>query len=450
MERGFKIPKTPQDVSEGTCRRSLSDRSKKRTFRVSGLLAVLSLHMAVLHSPASAMPRCTGTDLITNGGFELPTHPPGTGFFLEPEANVPAWSTTDTAIEIWQSGHSGVPSHTGVQHAELNANIAGTLTNTPTLVQPRAEVLVHWVHRGRGGIDVGALAITDDGGGATNPPNFSTGTAAWAEYTATHVVNDSGSTLTLAFTAISTGSGNISIGNFLDTVEVCQTYVTIDKSLVSITDSDLSGTHSIGDVVNYQYLVSNPAGNERGLSSVQIIDDVIGTFSATPTSGDDGDNILEPGETWTVNGAYPLVLADLNLGQVVNIAYAQGDTGDNVIRSDDDTVTANLVSAPDLTVTKAADDATDVNLNQTITYTFTVTNSGNQTITNISVADVHGGSGAPPIPDPESAVLTDNVPLGDSDNTNSGNGVWDNLAPGDVLTITANYIVTQSDIDNLQ
>ncbi|MEM8651179.1 MAG: hypothetical protein AAGF54_11665 [Pseudomonadota bacterium] len=417
-----------------------------------GLSLLLAIAGSSFLSPsqAQAMPRCTGTDLITNGGFELPTHPPGTNFFNELEADVPGWSTTDTVIEIWQSGHTGVPSHTGVQHAEINATDAGTLTNTPIPIQENAEVLIYWVHRGRGGVDEGALAVTDDGGGATNPPNFLTGTADWVEYSAIHLPAAGSTTMTLAFTAVATGSGDLRIGNFLDTVEVCQTYLDFDKSFVSITDVDGSGTDSIDDLVNYQFLITNPAGNERGLTNVQILDDVIGRFVAVPTSGDDGDNILEPGETWVVNRSYALTLPDLDATVVTNIAHAEGDTGDNVLISPQDTVTVNLTSAPALSIDKSANDTTDVVAGQVITYTYVLTNTGNQTVTNISISDSHNGSGTPPVPLPESAILTDNAPLGDSSNPDAANGVWDRLAPGDSVTMTANYTVTQTDVETLQ
>ncbi len=56
-----------------------------------------------------------------------------------------------------------------------------------------------------------------------------------------------------------------------------------------------------------------------------------------------------------------------------------------------------------------------------------MTNTGNVTLTNITVNDVHGGSG--PFPTPASETLTDNAPLGDSSDTTPADGVWSVLAP---------------------
>ncbi|MEM8540249.1 MAG: GEVED domain-containing protein [Pseudomonadota bacterium] len=85
-----------------------------------------------------------------------------------------------------------------------------------------------------------------------------------------------------------------------------------------------------------------------------------------------------------------------------------------------------------------------------VTYTFTITNTGNQTIDDVSLTDLHGGTGTDPDPDIDTATLTDNGTAGDSTNADTGNGVWDELGPLDVLTITATYTVTQADVDTLQ
>jgi len=46
-------------------------------------------------------------------------------------------------------------------------------------------------------------------------------------------------------------------------------------------------------------------------------------------------------------------------------------------------------------------------------------------------------------------LLTDNLPLADSIDAAADNS-WDELGPGDVVTFTATYTVTQNDIDTLQ
>lgn len=97
---------------------------------------------------------------------------------------------------------------------------------------------------------------------------------------------------------------------------------------------------------------------------------------------------------------------------------------------------------------KTADIDTNVPAGVTVTYTYVVTNNGNQVISNISLVDSHNGSGPTPSPDNETLTADSGSP---GDSVDSGiNGVWDTLGPGDQVTFTASYVVTQNDVDTLQ
>lgn len=121
-------------------------------------------------------------------------------------------------------------------------------------------------------------------------------------------------------------------------------------------------------------------------------------------------------------------------------------TGSSPGNTDDVTATADETvdvadAAPAFTFTKTADDTTDVAIGDTITYTYTVVNTGNVTINEISVADVHEGSGAPPVPgSPTSA--------GPNSTDDGVDNDFDNLAPGETATFTATYVVTIDDVAN--
>ncbi len=80
-----------------------------------------------------------------------------------------------------------------------------------------------------------------------------------------------------------------------------------------------------------------------------------------------------------------------------------------------------------------------------VTYNYVITTTGQTTLNNVIINDVHNGENTPPVPDIENASLVDNGTLGDSTNTTS-NGTWDFLGPGDSLTITADYTVSVDDI----
>lgn len=51
---------------------------------------------------------------------------------------------------------------------------------------------------------------------------------------------------------------------------------------------------------------------------------------------------------------------------------------------------------------------------------------------------------------PVSSTTVACAPTGDSANGTVNDGIWQCLAPGDVITLTAPYTVVQADIDNLQ
>ncbi len=259
-----------------------------------------------------------------------------------------------------------------------------------------------------------------------------------------------------------------------ETVDVIDAVDTIAITKVASDDTDVA----VGDTVIYTYTATN-TGN-RTLSNVSMDDTAhegSGTVSAVSftgspltdngTSGDStdagGDDIwdtLAPGDVITWQATYVVTQADLNSnggdndGELTNtavtLATAPGGVADAVTATVDESIDLEDQVAT-LLVTKVADDDTDVVVGQTITYTYTVTNTGNVPVTAIALADnVTAGSGTVPAPNADNASLTDNGTAGDSTNPVTGDSQWDTLARSDVLTVTATYVVTQSDVDNLQ
>ncbi len=112
----------------------------------------------------------------------------------------------------------------------------------------------------------------------------------------------------------------------------------------------------------------------------------------------------------------------------------------------------NELLVPNLTLLKTANTPGPVAVNDVITYTFRVTNSGNTTINSVKVLDPptsFNGYGTLPAPSNE-AIVTDNAPAGDTSDATPNDGIWTTLGPGDVITFTTNYTVVQADIDFLQ
>jgi hypothetical protein len=139
-----------------------------------------------------------------------------------------------------------------------------------------------------------------------------------------------------------------------------------------------------------------------------------------------------------------------SFAEIVNDATANGFYNGNPVISNTARAEVEVVpAAPALVVTKVATPDTDVAAGTVVTYTYTVRNSGNQVLTNIVLNDVHSGSGPAPVPSNE-ALTTDAGTTNDSTDSTPNDGQWSTLAPGDVITLTATYTITQSDVDTQQ
>ncbi|MEX0277797.1 MAG: hypothetical protein AB3N19_09790 [Ruegeria sp.] len=243
--------------------------------------------------------------------------------------------------------------------------------------------------------------------------------------------------------------------------------------------ADTAGPVAAGTTITYTYTATNSgnqtltavsmadphdAGAANSLSTIAFVasplTDNAPLGDSTDGGGDDIWDTLAPGDTITWEATYLVDVADISTqvggdGAIDNTAT--GSALDPLLAAVNDSSPA--VSIPveavnaSLLMAKVADgvsQAGNVPLGHVITYTYTITNNGNVPITAISLSDVHNGSGPAPAPDADAATLTDNAPLGDSTNPTGGDGEYDTLGPGDVLTVTATYTVTQSDIDTLQ
>ena len=235
-------------------------------------------------------------------------------------------------------------------------------------------------------------------------------------------------------------------------------------------DLGVDGVLKAGDIITYTYTVYNPGGVPVHDVTVS---ELPGSFSGTGAlpslthvsggSDLDGDgdapDLAIGGGTIVFTSTYVVTQADINAGSITNQATAGGtpparpaisDLSDEsgTGPSDNDPTVLPLPPAPALSITKVADDATLRGVNDVITYTYTVTNTGNVPISGVAIADTHNASGLPPLPSNETLV-NDAAPLGDSTDA-AVNASWDTLAPGDTIRFTGTYTVTQSDVDTLQ
>jgi len=205
--------------------------------------------------------------------------------------------------------------------------------------------------------------------------------------------------------------------------------------------------------LNYDIVVTNDSDLEsNGISPSDVLPNGSAGTLTGPTESLTTDNVLEVGETWTYTVSYPVTVGDITAGTdlVNNISVTSTEYAANTIPAETDDATTVIVPPnPSITVTKTADQTDNVPAGVTVTYTYRVVNNGNQFISNISLTDSHNGSGPVPVPTNETLVV-DNGVQGDSVNGPANDGIWQTLAPGDEITFTATYIVTQNDVDTLQ
>ncbi|MBE0667312.1 MAG: DUF11 domain-containing protein, partial [Bacteroidales bacterium] len=197
-----------------------------------------------------------------------------------------------------------------------------------------------------------------------------------------------------------------------ETVTIERTYsIATDKMMAANADNDGSGSVTVNDVLTYSVTVTN-TGNTT-INNVTVTDPLLipnSTFCAT----------LPPGGVCVLTGIYTVTQADVDAGEIVNTAIGDSDETDPV----DDTEIVTIERIPAMTVEKVVD-ITEISAPATLTYTITVTNTGNVSLTNVFLSDDLAGT----------ATLTS----GDD-----GDGV---LEVGEAWVYTATYAATQADID---
>ena len=198
------------------------------------------------------------------------------------------------------------------------------------------------------------------------------------------------------------------------------------KTVSSVTDVNNNGLNDVGDKINYAFKVTN--NGNVSLNPVVIADNLLAANGITVTCP---AGPLAPGAsvTCTADAGYVITQADVDAGAVSNTATATGTppTGPPTTSPPSSTTTPTA-QKPAIELVKTADKTTLV-AGQTITYTFTATNTGNTSLSNVTISEgAFSGSGSM-----SGLTCTPTQPA--------------TLAPKDTLVCTATYVVTQKDVD---
>ncbi len=181
-----------------------------------------------------------------------------------------------------------------------------------------------------------------------------------------------------------------------------------------ITLAKTAGTASgstAGSTVLYTFVVTN-TGN-LPLTSVGVSDPKVGPVTCPVTT-------LAPGTSTTCTKSYALTQADVDAGTVVNTASATGTPPTGAAVTTTSTATVTIPRTATITLTKTAGTPSGTAAGSTLAYSFLVTNTGNVTLTGITIVDAK-------VPSYTCPVTT--------------------LAPGASTTCTATHTITQAEID---
>ena len=193
----------------------------------------------------------------------------------------------------------------------------------------------------------------------------------------------------------------------------------VTKTVALTVDADNSGTITLGDTLTYSVTVRN-TGNVA-LTDVRVSDPLLSLSNVLCSN-----NLSVPSggsSECVVADTYVVTQADSDAGSISNTATATSTEATQV----SDTIDTPVTQTPGIALIKtgAFNDGNGNNVadvGETITYSFTVTNTGNVTVTNIGLTDAKVTVAGGPIA---------------------------SLSPGavDSSTFSASYTITQADID---
>ncbi|MBO3743813.1 DUF7507 domain-containing protein [Actinoplanes flavus] len=264
-------------------------------------------------------------------------------------------------------------------------------------------------------VDDSRISVVDCPGGSLAPGATMTCTAS---YTVTQADVDAGAVHNEAFARGTPMAGpDIHSPLARHDIETVAATPSIDLAKTGdLRDANRTGVAEPGETVRYTYTVTN-SGNVT-LTGIALIDDPIGTVVCPAT-------VLAPRAVVVCHATHRVGQRDIDAGAVYNTAVARGTAAaGRTVRSQPAQTTLPTTRAPAMTIAKEAhlvDANTDrlANTGERIRYTFRVTNTGNVTLTDVTVTD--------------SRVRSVTCPAG-------------RLAPGRSTVCAATYRVTDGDV----
>jgi uncharacterized repeat protein (TIGR01451 family) len=197
-------------------------------------------------------------------------------------------------------------------------------------------------------------------------------------------------------------------------------------ALTLVKSASPSVVTAAGQTVDYTFVVSN-TGNVT-VENIAVNDDEFSGEGELPPIVCPATS-LAPSASITCTAGYTVTQADVDAGILTNSATATGapPTGE-LVGTDPSAATVTIPPAAAITLSKTAAPEVAANAGDSVDYSFVVTNTGNVTLGDLSIAEGEfTGTGA------LSNIACPAEP--------------DSLIPGASVTCTAGYVVTQADVD---
>ena len=199
-----------------------------------------------------------------------------------------------------------------------------------------------------------------------------------------------------------------------------------ESALIDVTKTVKSGTPvRAGDPIVWTVTVKN-TGNVT-LTNVTVTDALSGAALVTPCGFSTPIASLSPNATVSCDVAYAVKQSDVDAGSVKNTASAVGTSPKGVEATDSDANTVTIAASPSVDVTKTLKTGAPAKAGDPVTWTVTVKNTGNVTLTNVTVTDALSGA----------TVVT---PCGFSSPIAT-------MAPAATVSCDVSYAVTQANVD---
>ena len=414
------------DITVSRSELTVTKTASQPTYSAAG--EIITYTIRVENTGNSTLSNITVTDPLTGLNANIPSMAPGaanaatyTQTYTILQSDVNAGSITNTANASGFCGPMPVADTdneiiTAVQNPSLTLN--KTSTSTPNTFDSAGDILTYnIVVTNNGNVTLTNIVVSDALTTVTGSPiaTLSPGESRTltASYTATQNDLNAGLVYNTA-TARTTFGTEVVTATDDETVTATQTPSWTLTKVATETDYD-----DPTDILHYTITVEN-TGNVS-ISSVAVTDPGADAGSILFVSGDaNGNNRLDPAEIWRYTATHHITLADIDAGHYANTATVTGNPPSGTIPAATGTADVPAIQRPELTIVKSTTATGFIAPGEIINYTLVVTNTGNVTVTGVTVSD------------PNAVVTCPGAPY--------------TLTPGASRTCTAIHTVTAADV----